>query len=82
MTWLRDVVYKLKRTGPRTYPCGTLNRRCCGQDSVPDMLILWCLCEKYDLNHRRAVPEMQNVYENVKGLNDQSCRKQLRDQLK
>ena len=42
---------KLIRTGPRTNPCGTQNERCCGQDSVPDKLMLWCLSEKYDLNH-------------------------------
>ena len=60
MTWLSDVVYKLNRTGPRTDPCGTPNGRFCGQDSVPDMLILWYLSEKYDLNHRRAGLEMPN----------------------
>ena len=58
MTWLSDVVYKLNRTGPRTDPCGTPNGRCCGQDSVPDMLILWSKSEKYGLNHRRAGPEI------------------------
>ena len=45
-----DVVYKLNRTKTRTDPCSTLNGRCCGQDSVLDMLILWCLSKKYDLN--------------------------------
>ena len=39
-------------------PCGTPNGMCCGQDSVPDMLMRWFLSEKYDLNHRRAVSEM------------------------
>ena len=53
MTWLRDVVYKLDRTRPRTDPCSTPNRRCCGQDGVPDMLMLWYLCEKHDLNRAR-----------------------------
>ena len=58
MTWLSDVVYKLNRTGPRMDLCGTPNGRCCGQDNVPDMFMLWCLSEKYDLNHRRGGPEM------------------------
>ena len=40
------------------YAGGIPNGRCCGQDSVPDMLMLWYLFEKYDLNHRRTVPEM------------------------
>ena len=81
MTRLRDVVYKLNRTGPRTDPCGTPYGRCCGQDSVPDMLMLWCLSEKYDLNYQRA--SARNVDEGVvKGLNDQLYRKQLRDQVK
>ena len=56
------VVYKLIRTGSRTDPCGTPNGRCCWQDSVPDMLMLWCLSEKYDLNHRRAVQELPKIY--------------------
>ena len=60
MTWQKDVVYKLNRTGPRMDPCGTLNGRCCEQDNVPDIVMLWCLSEKYDLNHRRAGPEMPN----------------------
>ena len=59
MTWLSDVVYKLNRSGPRMDPCGTPNGRYYGQDNGPDtMLILWYLSEKYDLNHRRAGPEM------------------------
>ena len=89
MTWLRDIVHKLNRTGPRTDSCGTPNGRCCGQDSVPYnniMLMLWCMSEKYDLNHGRAAymcKKCQNVYEGiVKGLNYQSYRKQLRDQVK
>ena len=45
-------MYKLNRTGPGTDPCGTSNVRCCGQDSVPYLLMFWCLSEKYDLNHR------------------------------
>ena len=77
MTWLSDAVYKLNRTQLRTDPCGTPNGRCCGQDSVLDMLMLWCLSEKYELSYRRAVPEIV-----VKGLNDQLYRKQLRDQVK
>ena len=58
MNWLRDVVHKLKRSGLRTDPCGTPNGSYCGQDSVSDMLMLQCLSEKYDLNHRRAVQEI------------------------
>ena len=58
MTRQKYVVYKLNRTRPRTDPCGTPNGRCCGQDSVPDMLMLWYMSEKYDLNPRRVVPEM------------------------
>ena len=30
----------------------------CFPDSVPDMIMIWFLSEKYDLNHRRAGPEM------------------------
>ena len=37
-------MYKL--TGPRTDPCKTPNGRRCGQDSVPYILMLWCLSEK------------------------------------
>ena len=48
----------INRPGSRTDPCGTLNGKCSGQDSVPDMLMLSYLSEKYDLNHRRAVQEM------------------------
>ena len=43
MTWLSDVVYKLKSTVPRTDPWGTPNGKYCGQDNVPDMLMFWCL---------------------------------------
>ena len=48
MNRLGDVGYKLKRTGPRTDPCGTPN----------GMLILWYRFDKYELNHRRAVREI------------------------
>ena len=58
MTWMRDVVYKLSRTGLRTDPCGTPNGRFCMQDSVPDMLMRWCLSDKKYFNHRRGVPEL------------------------
>ena len=54
MTWLRDVVYKLNRTGPKTDPCGTPNGRCFGQDSEPDILMHWCLSE----NMIRTTEEM------------------------
>ena len=68
--FIRDMTW-LNRTGPRTDPCGTPNGRCCGQDSVPDMLMFW-LCQK-----------CHNVYEGVvKGLNDHSYWKQLRDLVK
>ena len=70
MTYLSDVAYKLNRRGPRTDPCGTPNGMCCGQDNVPDMLILWYLSEKYDLNNRRAEPEKLKYEGIVKGLND------------
>ena len=50
-------LHKCAQVGPITDPCSTLNGRC-GQDNVPDMLVLWCLSEKYDLNHRRAGLEM------------------------
>ena len=65
MTWLRDVVYKLNRARPRTDPCGTPNGRCCGQDSVPDMLMLWCPSEKYDLTTEQMCQKCQNVYDGV-----------------
>ena len=69
MTWLSDVVYKLNRTGPRTNPSGTPNGRC-GHNKVPDMLMLWYLSEKYNLNEELG-QKCQNVYEGiVKGLND------------
>ena len=58
MTWLSDVVYKLNRTGPRTDPCGTPIGNCCGQDNVPDMLMVWCMSENYNLNPRTVVREM------------------------
>ena len=51
-------MYKLSITGSKTDPCGTQKGRFCGQDIVPDMLILWCLSKKYDLNTQQAVPEM------------------------
>ena len=69
MTWLRDVVDKLNRTGLRTDPCGTPNGRCCGQDSVSGMLMLQCLSEKYDLNHRRDVQEIPKCLRRRKRIN-------------
>ena len=47
------------------------------------MLMIWCISVKYDLNQRRDVPKCQNVHEGVvKGLNDQSHGKQVRDLVK
>ena len=43
MTWLRDVVYKLNRTGPRTDPCGTPNERCLTLSRPPYSLALLTL---------------------------------------
>ena len=54
------MLYKLNRTGPRTVPCSTPNGRCGGQDSVPGILMLWCLSEKYDLNHEELCQKCQN----------------------
>ena len=53
------VVYKINRTRPRTDPCSSHIGRCFGQDSVSDGLMLWRLSEKYNFNHRRAVPEIK-----------------------
>ena len=39
-------MYKLSRTGPMMDPCGTPNGRCCGQDNVPGMLMIWFMSEK------------------------------------
>ena len=82
MTWLRDVVYKLNRIGPRMDPCGTPNGRCCGQDNVPDMLILRYLSDM-SLTTEELGQKCQNIYGGVvKGLNDQLYQKQLSDQVK
>ena len=37
--WLRDVVYKLYSSGPKTDPCGTPNANCYGHDIVPNMSV-------------------------------------------
>ena len=50
-----DLVYRLKRTGPRTDPCGTQNGIYLGHEREPDMLIPWYWFDKYELNPRRAV---------------------------
>ena len=55
---LDERVHKLSRTGPRKDPCGALNGMCCGQDGELDIIMLWCMSEKYDLNQRITVPEM------------------------
>ena len=53
-----SVVYQLKRTGPRTDPCGTPNGIYLGHGREPNMLILWYRFDKYEPNHRSAMPEI------------------------
>ena len=48
----RQVVY------PRTDPCGTPNGLYFGHECEPDTSILWYRFDKYELNHRRSMPEI------------------------
>ena len=59
MTRLSDVVYKQKRTGPRTDSYGTPNGIYLVHEREPGTLILWHRFDKYELNHRRVGPEIQ-----------------------
>ena len=53
-------MYKLKITGPKIDPCGTLHGIYLGHEHESDMLILRYRTDKYEQNHRRAIPEIPN----------------------
>ena len=53
MSRLSDVLYKLKRTGPRSDPCETPNGIYLRHDREEDILFLRYWIDKYQLNHRR-----------------------------
>ena len=63
MRELRGVVYRLKRTGPRTKPGGTLQVRgdeveLCGGSPTVDVRD-----ERYEVNHCSETEEMPNQVE-------------------
>ena len=73
MTRLSDVVYKLKKTGPRTVPCEIYLEH----ELEQDMLIIWYWFDKYEQNHRRVV---RNACVNVaKELPEQLYQTQQKD---
>ena len=66
MTRLSGVLYKLKRTGPSTDPCGTPSGIYLRQEREKDMLIIKYRFDKYELNHRRLCQKSQNVCKHCK----------------
>ena len=60
MRELRGVVYRLKRTGPRTEPCGTPQVRRDEGELCVGVPIVDVRDERYDLNHCSETDEMPN----------------------
>lgn len=58
--WLRGVVYRMKRRGPRTEPCGTPQARLVGMEDSPEARTEKKRDDKYELIQSRDVPEMPN----------------------
>ena len=63
MRLLREVVYILKRTGPKTEPCGTPQARGSDGERLSEMKQLICGNDKYEVNHCRGSSEMPNQVE-------------------
>ena len=60
MRWLNGVVYRMKRSGPKTEPWGTPQDSGRGCEQWPEALTENDLEDKYDWNQSRAVPETSN----------------------
>ena len=63
MKLLRELVYILKRTRPKTEPCGTPQVRCAEGERLGAMKQLICGNDKYEVNHCRGSSEMPNQVE-------------------
>ena len=51
-----SFIYKRKRTGPSTDPCGTPHRILRGDEISPATEILWTRSVRYDSNHLLLTP--------------------------
>ena len=58
MQEFRSFRYKIKKTGPRTVPCGTPDMTFAGVEDFPLMTTVWYLFERYDLIHFSRFPPM------------------------
>ena len=63
MRVLREVVYILKRIGPKTEPCDTPQVRDSEGERLGGMKQLICGNDKYEVNHCRGSSEMPNLVE-------------------
>ena len=60
MRLLKEVVYILKRIGPKTEPCGTPQVRGSEGERIGRMKQLICGNDRYEVNHCRGSSEMTN----------------------
>ena len=60
---LREVVYVLKRIGPKTEPCGIPQVRGSEGERLGRMKQLICRNDRYEVNHCRGSSEMPNQVE-------------------
>ena len=69
MRLLREVVYILKRIGPKTEPCGTPQLRGSEEERLGGMKQLICGNDRYEVIHCRGSSEMPNqvVVKGVEG---------------
>ena len=63
MRELRGVIYKLKRTEPRTEPWGTLQVRCDEEELCGGIPTVDVRDERYEVNHCSETEEMANQVE-------------------
>ena len=63
MRLLIEVVYILKRIGPKTEPCGTSQVRGSEGERLGGMKQLICGNDKYEVNHCRGSSEIPNQVE-------------------
>ena len=63
MRLVREVVYILKRIGPKTKPCGTPQVRGSEGERLGGMKQLICGNDRYEVNHCRGSSEMSKQVE-------------------
>ena len=63
MRLLREVMYILKRIGPKTEPCGNPQVRGLKGERLGGMKQIICGNDRYEVNHCRGSSEMPNQVE-------------------